>query len=113
MRAGPAARECCPHCLSRAFLAFAIPTNAFSRASTPPLTPLLSPSVNTNGSITQDEEAGEVIQLQGDQRQNAREWLLAQEVVPANEVDRIVIRKFEGVQRGTTHATNYTAPSYA
>ena len=56
------------------------------------LSPLLA--VNTNGSITQDEEAGEVIQLQGDQRQSAREWLLVQEVVAANEGDRIVIHGF-------------------
>ena len=34
---------------------------------------------------------GEIIQLQGDQRQNVKEWLLAQEVVTQQEVDRIVI----------------------
>lgn len=46
---------------------------------------------NTNGSITEDEDMGEIIQLQGDQRQNVKEWLLAQEVVTAQEADRIVI----------------------
>ena len=51
-------------------------------------------TVNTNGSITQDEEVGEVIQLQGDQRQNAREWLLAQEVVSTHDAERIVIHGF-------------------
>jgi hypothetical protein len=29
---------------------------------------------------------GEIIQLQGDQRENVREWLLAQEVVTKQEV---------------------------
>ena len=37
---------------------------------------------------------GEIIQLQGDQRQNVKEWLLAQEVVTAQEADRIVIHGF-------------------
>ena len=37
---------------------------------------------------------GEIIQLQGDQRDNVREWLLAQEVVTKQEQDRIVIHGF-------------------
>ena len=75
--------------------ALALPC-AHPRALSRPHAPSPPPpsSVNTNGSIIQDEEAGEVIQLQGDQRQNTREWLLAQEVVPANEVDRVVIHGF-------------------
>ena len=80
-------------------------------------------AVNTNGSITEDEDMGEIIQLQGDQRcvqggegrlhaggggvpvsraltprprcrQNVKEWLRAQEVVTAQEADRIVIHGF-------------------
>jgi translation initiation factor SUI1 len=49
---------------------------------------------NTNGSITEDDEMGEIIQLQGDQRQNVKEWLLAQEVVTQQELERIVIHGF-------------------
>ncbi len=37
---------------------------------------------------------GEVIQLQGDQRQLVKDWLLDQEVVSASDVDRIVIHGF-------------------
>ena len=69
--------------------------------STPPFHPsqLLPtqyppPAVNTNGNITVDEEMGEVIQLQGDQRQLVKDWLLDQEVVSASDVDRIVIHGF-------------------
>jgi hypothetical protein len=62
----------------------------------PPEPPPLSPSpVNTNGNIVSDEEMGEVIQLQGDQRQKVKEWLLDQQIVPAHEAaDRIVIHGF-------------------
>jgi hypothetical protein len=35
-----------------------------------------------------------VIQLQGDHRHNAKEWLLENEVLTANEADRIVIHGF-------------------
>ena len=49
---------------------------------------------NCNGSIEEDKEMGEIIQLQGDQRDNVREWLLAQEVVTKQEQDRIVIHGF-------------------
>ena len=41
--------------------------------------------VYTNGSITVDDEMGEIIQLQGDQRDNVREWLLGQDVVSKQE----------------------------
>ena len=66
----------------------------------PPLTPhvhTLAPStltVNTNGNIVADEEMGEVIQLQGDQRQKVKEWILDQELVTVHEQDRIVIHGF-------------------
>jgi translation initiation factor 1 len=50
---------------------------------------------NCNGSIAEDEEMGEVIQLQGDQRQNSKEWLIQQEIVAKAEADdRIVIHGF-------------------
>jgi translation initiation factor 1 len=52
-------------------------------------------SFNCNGSIDEDEDMGEVIQLQGDQRHNVREWLIDQEVVTKMEADdRIVIHGF-------------------
>jgi translation initiation factor 1 len=51
-------------------------------------------SFNCNGSIANDEEKGEVIQLQGDQRDNSKEWLLAQEIILPAEADRIVIHGF-------------------
>jgi hypothetical protein len=73
------------------------PPAAHSRAPQPPLRPLFplhARTVNTNGSIAEDEEMGEVIQLQGDQRANVKEWLMAQEIVGPGEVDRIVIHGF-------------------
>ena len=51
-------------------------------------------TVNTNGNIVADEEMGEVIQLQGDQRQKVKEWILDQELVTVHEQDRIVIHGF-------------------
>jgi translation initiation factor 1 (eIF-1/SUI1) len=35
-----------------------------------------------------------VIQLQGDQRENIKQWLLDQEVILKSEVDRIVVHGF-------------------
>lgn len=50
---------------------------------------------NCNGSIEVDDEMGEIIQLQGDQRSNVKEWLVEQEVVTKSEAeDRIVIHGF-------------------
>jgi translation initiation factor 1 len=49
---------------------------------------------NCNGNVTLDEEKGDIIQLQGDQRENSREWLLFQEIIAENEKDRIVIHGF-------------------
>ncbi len=75
------------------------PPLTLSRPPPPPLPLVLSPhpsslSVHTNGNISKDDEYGEVIQLQGDHRHNAKEWLLENEVLTANEADRIVIHGF-------------------
>ena len=57
---------------------------------------------NCNGSITEDPEMGEIVQLQGDQRQNVRDWLVEQEVVGKAEADdRIVIHGVSDSARGT------------
>jgi translation initiation factor 1 len=47
-----------------------------------------------NGNVTSKEGGGEVIQLQGDQRDNIKQWLLEQEIIQRNEVDRIVVHGF-------------------
>lgn len=47
-----------------------------------------------NGNIIADEDAGEVIQLQGDQRENAKKWILEQEIISKSEADRIVVHGF-------------------
>jgi translation initiation factor 1 len=48
-----------------------------------------------NGSIAMKEDTDTgVIQLQGDQRENMKQWLLDQEIIPKNELDRIVIHGF-------------------
>ena len=50
---------------------------------------------NCNGSIAEDEEMGEIVQLQGDQRQNVKEWLVEQEIVNRTDADdRLVIHGF-------------------
>lgn len=50
---------------------------------------------NVNGSIEVDPEMGEVIQLQGDQRTNVRDWLLEQEIVTRAEAeDRLIVHGF-------------------
>lgn len=51
-------------------------------------------SFNCNGNVIAHEEQGDVIQLQGDQRDNSKEWLIAQEIIALNEKDRIVIHGF-------------------
>ncbi len=48
---------------------------------------------NCNGNVAQ-EETGEVIQLQGDQREASRKWLLEQEIVTKTEQSRIVMHGF-------------------
>lgn len=50
---------------------------------------------NCNGNITEVKETGnEVIQLQGDQRENIRNWLLEQEIIIKSESSRIVVHGF-------------------
>jgi translation initiation factor 1 len=50
-------------------------------------------SCNGNVIMKEDEETG-VIQLQGDQRENIKQWLLDMEIILKNEVDRIVVHGF-------------------
>ena len=49
---------------------------------------------NCNGNVIADTEKGDIIQLQGDQRDNSRVWLLEQEIIGKEEKDRIVIHGF-------------------
>ena len=49
---------------------------------------------NCNGNVIEDEDNGEVLQLQGDQRENVKQWLIDNQVFNKNEVDRIVIHGF-------------------
>lgn len=50
-------------------------------------------SCNGNVVMKSDEQTG-VIQLQGDQRENIKKWLLEQEIILKNEADRIVVHGF-------------------
>ena len=50
-------------------------------------------SCNGNVIMKEDEEEG-VIQLQGDQRENIKKWLLEMEIILKNEADRIVVHGF-------------------
>ena len=50
-------------------------------------------SCNGNVVMKEDEDTG-VIQLQGDQRENIKKWLLDMEIILKNEVDRIVVHGF-------------------
>ena len=47
-----------------------------------------------NGNVIDDEDEGEVMQLQGDQRENVKEWILDNQVIEKNEADRIIIHGF-------------------
>lgn len=47
-----------------------------------------------NGNIKMKDDDTGVIQLQGDQRENIKQWLLDMEIILKNEVDRIVIHGF-------------------
>ncbi len=50
---------------------------------------------NCNGSIEADAEWGEIIQLQGDQRDHVRSWLVEEEVLTKpEEEERLVIHGF-------------------
>lgn len=44
-----------------------------------------------NGNVVIDEKMGEIIQLQGDQRYNVKDWLIKHEIVTSREIDRIVV----------------------
>ena len=50
---------------------------------------------NCNGNVTlmKDSEQ-EIIQLQGDQRENAKNWLIDQEIVSKSDLARLVIHGF-------------------
>jgi len=47
-----------------------------------------------NGNVVNDEKIGEIIQLQGDQRDNVKEWLLVNEILTTNNIDRLIIHGF-------------------
>ena len=52
----------------------------------------LKKAFNCNGSIDTHEQFGEILQLQGDQRETVVEWLLVQEILTKEEVaERVVI----------------------
>lgn len=51
-------------------------------------------SCNGNVRMKEDDTGEGVIQLQGDQRDNVKKWLLEQEVILKNEEDRIVVHGF-------------------
>ncbi len=50
-------------------------------------------SCNGNVVMKEGEDTG-VIQLQGDQRENIKQWLLDMEIILKSEVDRIVVHGF-------------------
>jgi len=48
-----------------------------------------------SSSIQTDRDENEVIQLQGDQRENVKDWLIAQEIITEKEVkERLVLHGF-------------------
>lgn len=50
---------------------------------------------NCNGNLVEDPDQGDILQFQGDQRENIREWLLAQEILTTKEaVERLVTHGF-------------------
>lgn len=50
---------------------------------------------NCNGNVTSLKDSEEeVIQLQGDQRENVKLWLLEQEIVTKSDIARLVIHGF-------------------
>jgi translation initiation factor 1 len=55
------------------------------------ITRALKKTFQCNGSVTQDPEHGEIIQLSGDQRTNVREFFVTQDVC---HEDQIVIHGF-------------------
>lgn len=51
-------------------------------------------SFSCNGNVIEDKDGGMIIQLQGDQRENAKQWILEQEIITKSEVDQIVVHGF-------------------
>lgn len=50
---------------------------------------------NCNGNLVEDPDQGEILQFQGDQRENIRAWLLAQGILTATEAtERLVTHGF-------------------
>ena len=49
---------------------------------------------NCNGNVIEDDDRGEVIQLQGDQRENVKNWIITEQIIQKNEQDLIVIHGF-------------------
>ena len=50
---------------------------------------------NCSSSVQKDKNAADVIQLQGDQRTQVKEWLIAQEILTQNEAkERLVIHGY-------------------
>lgn len=50
---------------------------------------------NCNGAVVSDEEYGDVIQLQGDQREECVDWLITQEILTESDrKERVVIHGF-------------------
>jgi len=47
-----------------------------------------------NGNVVNDKEFGEIIQLQGDQRTNVKEWLIQNEILTTKDLHRVVIHGF-------------------
>ena len=47
---------------------------------------------NCNGSVEEDETYGQIIKLQGDQRDNVVQWLLDQEILTKQEADERIVK---------------------
>jgi translation initiation factor 1 len=47
---------------------------------------------NCNGTIEEHEQYGEIIQLQGDQRDNVIQWLIEQEILTKQEAEDRIVR---------------------
>lgn len=49
---------------------------------------------NCNGNVIEDSKLGFIIQLQGDQRENVKQWFLINEILTTKDLDRLVIHGF-------------------
>ena len=47
-----------------------------------------------NGTVAKKDDGSEVIQLQGDQRETIKQWLLDMDIILKSEADRIVVHGF-------------------